>query len=385
MIYTRVLARVAAVPLAYFALIGSAAAGTITAQGSVAALDEIGQIPSITGSALFDEQFGGVVPLDQYASEGLTFHVGEFGEILPGVTQIGEVPDPVYTSPGVFFAHPIGGGGVQQGAILYNGGAVTFAEPTTQFGLTAGGSSTVHITVWDQAGVMLGQVTWVPDEIEAAFVGIDTLGVPIGLLTVGNDDVYGGEEYDDLGVAANSDSWMWGQAEPCQSDANCFEDGWSCTASACDEGACAYSLTTDPCDDGDACTEQDTCDEGLCIGSTVQCADQNVCTFDTCDSKTGCSNTPIDGCCLSDDDCPEGATCLLGSNTCVGGPPPPPPPPGDGDGDSDPSDDDGDTGDTGPATDEGGGCGCTTEERGRGALLGMLGLLLLAGVRRRRR
>src|SRR5690606_19375270 len=222
------------------------------------------------------------------------------------------------------------------------------------------------------------------EEIEAAFVGIDTMGVPIGLLTVGNDNLFEGAEYDDQGAAANSDNWIWGVAAPCRSDDECFNDGWSCTGHACDAGACSYALTTEPCDDGDACTEIDTCAEGLCVGTTVQCSDGNVCTFDSCDSDRGCSNAPIDGCCLSNEDCPDGGICLLGSNTCVGGPPPPPP--GDGDGDPDPDEggQDTETGDeAGPAA-EGGGCGCTTQERGSGALLGLLGLALLGTTRRRR-
>ncbi|MFO7562648.1 MAG: MYXO-CTERM sorting domain-containing protein [Enhygromyxa sp.] len=386
MIDTPVFARVAG-PLASFtvclALGGVAEAGTITAQGNVTALDDVAQLPSVAGSALFDELIGGMIPLDQYP--GLTFHTGELGTILAGVTEVGEAIDPSYASPGVFFPHPIAGSGVQLGSIIYNGGAVTFSDAVTQFGLTAGGAAPLYITAWDQDGAMIGQVSWEPDEIEAAFVGIDTMGVPIGLLTVGNDDVFGGAEYDSLGVAANSDSWMWGLATPCGSDAECFDDGWSCTAAQCDEGACSYALTDAPCDDDDACTETDTCTEGQCVGVAVQCSDDNVCTFDTCHPKDGCSNTPIDDCCLSDDDCPEGSTCLLSSNTCVGGPPPPPPPPDDDDdGEPDPSDDEGETGsDTGSATDDKGGCSCSSAERGGGALLGLLGLVLLGCVRRR--
>src|SRR5690606_26307237 len=73
---TRILARATA-PLVYLALTGVAEAGTISAQGNVTALDDITQIPSVTGVALFDEQFSGMIPLDQYAGVGLTFHTGE--------------------------------------------------------------------------------------------------------------------------------------------------------------------------------------------------------------------------------------------------------------------------------------------------------------------
>jgi MYXO-CTERM domain-containing protein len=374
--------------LAYFMLTGVAWAGTITAQGNVTALDDVAQLPSIVGSALFDEQFSGDIPLDQYP--GLTFQVGELTMMLPGVMAAGEVTDPGYTSPGVHFPHPIAGGGVQQNYIILNGGAATFSEPVTQFGMTAGGSATTYITVWDASGALLGQVTWEPEDNDAAFVGLDTMGVPIGLLTVGNDDIWGGVPYDVLGAAARSDTWIWGLAGACASEANCLDDTWSCTAHACTEGACNYSLTTDPCDDDDACTDTDACAEGLCVGVPVDCSDGNVCTFDSCHSQDGCSNEPIEDCCLSDEDCPEEQTCLVGSNTCVGGPP-------DDDDDDDTTtttESDTDTGDdeigtsdeTGPALDEGDrGCGCSAREHEGGAALGLLALVLLGGASRRPR
>lgn len=364
-------------------------AGTITAQGNVAALDDIGQMPSIVGSALFDEMFNGVVPPDQYP--GMTFLTGELTMMLPGVTAEGEVPDPTYTSPGIHFPYPIAGGGVQQGFILTSGGAVTFADPgITQFGMTVGGSATTYITVWDQNGMLLGQVTWEPSEGDAAFVGVDTGGVPIGLLAVGSDDVWGGVAYDDLGAAARSDTWMWGTSAPCQSETECLDDGWSCTAHACNAGACAYSNTTEPCDDADACTELDTCAEAQCIGTVVDCMDTNVCSFDSCDPELGCQNDPIEGCCLSDEDCPEGATCLVGSNTCVGGPPEDTG--ADTSGDTTTTTSGGDTTETDSgeetgagASDDGGGCKCSTDADDRErAAWSALGLLALLGLRRRR-
>jgi MYXO-CTERM domain-containing protein len=376
-----------AAPLTYLALTGVAAAGTITASGDVTALDDISQLPSIVGSALFDEEFQGEIPLDQYAAAGLTLNTGELGMILPGVMEVGEVGPPMYTAPGVHFPYPIAGGGVQYGNIILSGGAATFADPITQFGLTAGGSGPLYITVWDQMGVMIGQVAWVPEDGEAAFVGVDTMGVPIGLLTVGNDDIFAGEEYDVLGAAARSDSWIWGLGAPCLNEDDCFDDTWSCTARACVDSACSYSFTTEPCDDGNACTDTDICAEGLCAGVEIDCADTNVCTFDSCDPSSGCSNNPIEGCCLSDEDCPEeGSTCIISSNTCTEPPPPPPPPPPDETGDTGAGDGgDTGTGETGAAAEDGGGgCGCTTEERGGGALLGLLGLVLLGGVQRRR-
>lgn len=369
-----------AVPV-YLALTGVASAGTITAQGNVTALDDITQVTSITGSALFDEMFQGIIPEDQYP--GMTFHTGMFAEINPLVMEMGEVPDPRWTSPGVHFPDPIAGGGVQQGYICQAGGAVTFADPVTQFGLTAGGSHPLYITAWDATGVIIGQVTWQPEEGDSAFVGIDTMGVPIALLTVGNDDIVAGEPYDDMGAFAQSDNWMWGVAAPCVADTDCFDDNWSCIAHACTDGACNYSYTTEPCDDADACTETDTCAEGLCGGSTINCADTDICTFDSCDVQDGCTNEPIELCCYTDEDCPENYTCVISSNTCDELPPPPPPPPPD-ETDSGGEESGGGSETTGAAAEDGGGgCSCSTRNRGGGgALLGLL-FLSLFGVRRR--
>jgi len=369
----------------FFGASGVAKAGTITAQGNVSALDDVTQLPSIVGSALFDEEFSGNVPLDQYP--GMTLHVGELSTMLVGVTEMGDVPDPGYTSPGVHFPYPIAGGGVQNAYILLSGAAATFDQPITQFGLTAGGSAITHITVWDTSGVMIGQVTWTPQESDAGFVGVDTNGVAIGLLTVGSDDIWSGMPYDDLGPAANSDTWIWGLGDACQTDADCLEDTWSCTARQCLAGACTYPLTTEPCDDDDACTQTDTCSEALCAGVPVDCDDLDICTFDSCDPRSGCDHAAIDGCCMTTEDCPLGQTCLIGSNTCVGGP-------GDGDGDttttttesgSDTSSDEvGSTDETGSPSEAERGCGCAAQRDPRGAIFGLLALGLLGGLRRRR-
>lgn len=370
--------------LAYFAASGVAVAGEITATGNVTALTNIAQMPSITGSALFNEMFSGIIEPDQYP--GITFHTGEFIEINPMIMEMGEVPDPRWTSPGVHFPDPIAGGGVQTGYIIQNGGAMTFADPITQFGLTAGGSAPLYITAWDANMVIIGQVAWQPEEGDAAFVGIDTMGVPIGLLTVGNDDIAGGMPYDDQGAFALSDNWMWGVAAPCTADTECFDDEWECIAHSCVDGACTYPYTTEPCDDADACTMMDSCLDGLCGGLPVNCSDGEICTFDSCDVQDGCSSEPIDLCCHTDEDCPEEYMCVLSSNTCVEIPKPPPPPPPDETEGGEQETEEGDGGETtgAAAEDSGGGCGCSTPARGGGALFGLLGLVLLGGLRRRR-
>ncbi|PRQ03931.1 MYXO-CTERM sorting domain-containing protein [Enhygromyxa salina] len=368
---------------------GVAWAGTITAQGNVTALDDITQINSVSGTALFDEGPTGDVPLDQYADAGLTLHVDDLSAILPGVTVMGASINPIYVKPGKHFPDPIAGGGVALGTAVFYAGAMTFSEPVTQFGLTAGGGAgTQYITVWDLNGELLGQVSWEPEEEDAGFVGIDTMGVPIGLLTYGNDDLFGGIDYTINGSGSVSDTWVWGLGVPCLTAADCLDDTGPCTEFECNAGVCAYPKTTNPCDDVDVCTDADTCTEGMCIGVAISCADTNPCTLDTCDSERGCMNTQIEACCLSDEDCPEGDECLLGSNTCVPGPPPPPMTTDDGDDETETGEPPSETsgGETGPAIDEsGGGCGCSSDERGGGALVGLLALALLGIGRGRRR
>jgi hypothetical protein len=68
------------------------------------------------------------------------------------------------------------------------------------------------------------------------------------------------------------------------------------------------------CDDGDACTQTDECQNGVCVGTnSIVCAALDQCHDPgTCDPKTGdCSNPPK----------PDGSTCQSGdqTQTCQGG------------------------------------------------------------------
>lgn len=100
------------------------------------------------------------------------------------------------------------------------------------------------------------------------------------------------------------------------------------------------------CDDGNKCTVSDTCRNGRCIGTPVQCADdRNPCTVEFCNPATGaCATQPTDcndnnpcttdacnpsvGCthtnladattCSDGSDCTTGDACVAG--VCVGTP-----------------------------------------------------------------
>jgi hypothetical protein len=47
------------------------------------------------------------------------------------------------------------------------------------------------------------------------------------------------------------------------------------------------------CDDGSACTTDDTCQPQGCIGSVLSCDDGLVCSADSCDPSTGCQHTDV--------------------------------------------------------------------------------------------
>ncbi len=108
--------------------------------------------------------------------------------------------------------------------------------------------------------------------------------------------------------------------------ANCGACGRVCPAStdpclvaACLDGACGFVPNTDgtPCDDGNACTQTDTCQSGTCVGNNpVVCAASDQChDVGVCDPATGqCSNPPKpNGTSCSDNNaCTDTDTCQQG-------------------------------------------------------------------------
>jgi hypothetical protein len=59
---------------------------------------------------------------------------------------------------------------------------------------------------------------------------------------------------------------------------------------------------TGPCNDNDACTVNDACQNGICTGTAVNCDDGVVCTADSCKEGT-CINSVADGFCKIDNVC----------------------------------------------------------------------------------
>ncbi|MFO0745516.1 MAG: HYR domain-containing protein [Myxococcota bacterium] len=112
-------------------------------------------------------------------------------------------------------------------------------------------------------------------------------------------------------------------ADPCLTAGTCDPANGTCTPGHAPNGT--------RCDDGSACTRDDACVDGVCVGGPSQCADGNACTDDVCDPTLGCVNPPKPGLvscddqnpCTSDDLCDQGickgrAVACLTPPSCYG-------------------------------------------------------------------
>jgi hypothetical protein len=90
---------------------------------------------------------------------------------------------------------------------------------------------------------------------------------------------------------------------------------------ACTPSACGGAPDGTACNDGNPCTQTDTCQGGVCTGSPVVCAPLDQChTAGTCSPATGlCSNpaAPDGTSCDDGNACTTGTTCTAG--VCGGG------------------------------------------------------------------
>jgi hypothetical protein len=86
-----------------------------------------------------------------------------------------------------------------------------------------------------------------------------------------------------MGDACGGGSCQPGSALVCN-------DNNVCTTDTCNPTTgCVFTNNTIACDDGNACTQLDTCSGGACVpGPAANCDDGNACTADTCDTTTGC-------------------------------------------------------------------------------------------------
>ncbi|MFT7622601.1 MAG: hypothetical protein ACI9WU_001774 [Myxococcota bacterium] len=146
----------------------------------------------------------------------------------------------------------------------------------------------------------------------------------------------------------------------CSGDADCvqFEDGDLCNGSLkCNAGACEIdeasvvdctdeaaaapaciviacqpttgsckstdALDGTDCDDSSACTKNDHCEAGSCVGAPIECTDDNGCTAEDCDPATGCTSAALEGqacddlnSCTTGDACNAAGECA-GSGDCA--------------------------------------------------------------------
>ena len=119
----------------------------------------------------------------------------------------------------------------------------------------------------------------------------------------------------DAATGACSHVKIAGCGDKCSDDTDCQATGQPCTKALCDnELGCVVAPKAGVCDDGQACTGGDACDNGVCVaGGAKDCDDNNVCTVDACDPKTGaCGHlaTGLPTACSDDDPCTLGDKCV---------------------------------------------------------------------------
>jgi hypothetical protein len=92
-----------------------------------------------------------------------------------------------------------------------------------------------------------------------------------------------------------------------------------CTGSTCLNGTCIDSWLTEPCDDGLWCIVSDRCTDGVCSGEERDCRDDQLCTADLCvEAERGCAHVYNMASCDDLDPCTVRDAC--GHGVCAGVP-----------------------------------------------------------------
>ncbi len=147
--------------------------------------------------------------------------------------------------------------------------------------------------------------------------GCDSNCTPTGC---GNGLVTAGEQCDDGNAQAGDCCSATCQFEGAGS--TCTSDGSVCTDDRCNAtGTCQHLILTGPCDDGNACTQTDTCQAGICTGTNpVVCAALDQChDVGTCAPATGLCSNPAKAngsACTDANACTRTDTCQAGA--CAG-------------------------------------------------------------------
>jgi hypothetical protein len=88
---------------------------------------------------------------------------------------------------------------------------------------------------------------------------------------------------------------------------NLCDDDNPCTVDTClgPDGCQQENLEAGECIDGDSCTIGDHCEEGVCMGTPIDCDDSDPCTDDACDGLGGCQYEDNAA------DCDDGNECTV--------------------------------------------------------------------------
>ena len=133
----------------------------------------------------------------------------------------------------------------------------------------------------------------------------------------------------DCSMVPDHEGWLCGGAGACTVNAQCSQgvcaggadincnDGKPCTKDFCDPNVgCVHEPAPGDCDDGDICTANDECVDGVCEGQAdLDCNDGNVCTDDLCDPEVGCVHQANQAVCDDGNKCTDGDAC---SNAACG-------------------------------------------------------------------
>jgi hypothetical protein len=115
---------------------------------------------------------------------------------------------------------------------------------------------------------------------------------------------------DDLNACTVEDRCSAGA---CVGSAKNCDDSNPCTADSCLEGNCVNDPTDGvECEDGSSCTVDDVCVQDSCVGQSVECDDADVCTSETCHPDFGCMYE------FNSEDCQDGNACTTG-DVCFAG------------------------------------------------------------------
>jgi len=141
---------------------------------------------------------------------------------------------------------------------------------------------------WRPALLVLGAAV----AVGGAWAGCAAGSASGGSGGAGGDDEGWGGSYDGGIVDAPHDT---GPVD-CATSSECTAFDGACTKGVCTNGKCATEPKNElgTCDDGLYCTENDTCQSGVCVGGTQRyCPSSDECHIGVCDEDADtCTNIP---------------------------------------------------------------------------------------------